>query len=191
MFTSSPLPLIPCLSDFFFLSLNLCVSLVFLRWVPSSFVSRLILRTLSLCPFYRRHQTNGRRLRPSAHFSILNKAKILVRNPFFFFSPSSSPPHLCTARHARQRNSQTLKLTPVVFPVCWLAIRRSPQACKRSDPKSPGGNKRVEDGEDRRREKVKEEDETEKQKVYPDSFYFWRNKRQGTCYDCCRDIRWS
>lgn len=29
----------------------------------------------------------------------------------------------------------------------------------------------------------KEEDEPKKQKVYPDSFYFRRNKRQDMCYD--------
>lgn len=43
----------------------------------------------------------------------------------------------------------------------------------------------MEKGEDRWREEREstEEDETKKQKVYPDSFYFWRNKRQDMCYD--------
>lgn len=37
--------------------------------------------------------------------------------------------------------SQTFSLTPVVFPVCWLAIQRFLQACRKSDPESPARHK--------------------------------------------------
>lgn len=84
--------------------------------------------------------------------------------------------------------NQTFLLTPVVFPVCWLVIRRFHRACRKSDPESPARHKngwgkacrewrwrKTVDGE---KNWCGWETKRREERVSAHSFYFWRNKRK-------------
>lgn len=57
---------------------------------------------------------------------------------------ASVPKHFLvfTPPYPTQKGGNSSLLTRVVFPVGWLAIQQSPQECRKSDPKSPGTNKK-------------------------------------------------